>query len=66
MKDAIDEDHWKELQGEFYLDCYFAHNGKHAESPQELGEWLKSAEIFATIDSPFFRGWLIRKLSEQK
>ncbi len=66
MKDAVDEEQWKELQGEFYLDCYFAYNGKPADNPEQLGEWLKTAEIYATIDSPFFRGWLMRKLSEQQ
>ncbi|MGD2119642.1 MAG: hypothetical protein PVG66_14890 [Chromatiales bacterium] len=37
MKDAIDEDQWRQFQGEFYLDCYFAYNGKMAENPVELG-----------------------------
>jgi hypothetical protein len=66
MKNAVDEDQWKELQGEFYLDCYFAYNGKPADNPEELREWLKNADIYATIDSPFFIGWMIRKLSEEQ
>ena len=28
LRDAIDEEAWRTLQGEFYLDCYFAHHGQ--------------------------------------
>ena len=28
LKNAIDEEQWRALQGEFYLDCYFAQHGK--------------------------------------
>jgi len=45
LRNAIDEQAWQALQGEFYLDCYFAHHGRAAENP-------------------FFRGWLMRRLSE--
>ena len=64
MKDAINEDQWREFQGEFYLDCYFAYNGKAAENPEELGKWLKQTGLFASMDNAFFRGWLVRRLSE--
>lgn len=64
MKDAIDEKQWKELQAEFYLDCYFATKGIPASDPQDLQRWLLEAKIKADIENPFFRGWLVRRLSE--
>ena len=39
-RNAIDEQAWQALQGEFYLDCYFAHHGRAAEDPDELRAWL--------------------------
>lgn len=64
MKDAIDEKQWKELQAEFYLDCYFATKGVPAQDPEDLQQWLLEAKIKADIENPFFRGWLVRRLSE--
>jgi hypothetical protein len=64
MKDAIDEMQWKELQAEFYLDCYFATKGVPASDPDDLQKWLLEAKIKADIENPFFRGWLVRRLSE--
>jgi len=64
MKDQIDEQQWKELLAEFYLDCYFAARGEPARDPSALEQWLLSAKIKADIESPFFRGWLVRRLSE--
>ncbi len=65
LKDAIDEDQWKALQAEFYLDCFFATKGKPASDPDELQQWLLEAKIKAEIENPFFRGWLVRRLSEE-
>lgn len=64
MRDAIDDEQWQALQGEFYLDCYFAAHGKPAEDPEQLRNWLLKADLFAEVDNPFFRGWLVRRLSE--
>ncbi|MGB5200078.1 MAG: hypothetical protein WBN68_08590 [Sedimenticolaceae bacterium] len=64
LRNAIDEEAWRALQGEFYLDCYFAHHGRAAEDPDELRTWLKQVKLFADTDNPFFRGWLMRRLSE--
>lgn len=64
MKDAINEKQWKELQAEFYLDCYFATKGVPASDPDDLQSWLLEAKIKADIENPFFRGWLVRRLSE--
>jgi hypothetical protein len=64
LRDAVDDEAWQKLQGEFYLDCYFAQHGKPAENPDELREWLTEAQLFADTDNPFFRGWLVRRLSE--
>ena len=64
MKEAIDEQQWKELQAEFYLDCYFATKGVPASNPDDLQSWLLEARIKADIENPFFRGWLVRRLSE--
>jgi len=64
FRDAIDDEAWRSLQGEFYLDCYFAQHGRPAEDPEQLREWLKEAQLFADTDNPFFRGWLVRRLSE--
>ena len=64
MRDAIDEDGWRALQGEFYLDCFFSQHGRPAEGPEELQAWLQQAQLYADVDNPFFRGWLLRRLSE--
>lgn len=66
LKDAIGEAQWQDLQGEFYLDCFWAANGRDPEGPDELRAWLQQAQQFADIDNPFFRGWLVRRLSEQR
>jgi hypothetical protein len=65
MKDGVNDQQWKELQAEFYLDCYFAANGAPARAPEELQKWLLEARISADIENPFFRGWLVRRLSEE-
>ena len=65
LRDAIDDEQWSQLQGEFYLDCYHAHHGRPSEDPEQLRQWLMEAELFADMDNPFFRGWLVRRLSEQ-
>jgi hypothetical protein len=65
LKDAVDEVQWKSLQAEFYLDCYFAGNGHPANDPEQLQSWLLQAKISADIENPFFRGWLVRRLSEE-
>lgn len=64
MRDAIDESRWRDLQGEFYLDCFLAQHGRPAGDPDELRQWLEQARLFADLDNPFFRGWLVRRLSE--
>jgi hypothetical protein len=64
MKDAIDETQWKSLQAEFYLDCYFATKGVPASDPDDLQKWLLEAKLQADMENPFFRGWLVRRLSE--
>ncbi|MCB1785339.1 MAG: hypothetical protein H6953_09830 [Chromatiaceae bacterium] len=64
MRDAIDEEKWRALQGEFYLDCYMAQHGQPAEDPEQLRTWLEQAQLFAELENPFFRGWLVRRLSE--
>ena len=64
LRDAIDDAQWQALQGEFYLDCYFAQHGKPAEDPDQLRDWLQQAGLFADTENPFFRGWLVRRLSE--
>jgi hypothetical protein len=64
FRDAIDDERWRALQGEFYLDCYFAQHGKPAEDPEQLREWLTQVQLFADTDNPFFRGWLVRRLGE--
>lgn len=64
LRDAIDEEAWRSIQGEFYLDCYFAQHGKPAEGPDELRAWLEQVQLFADTENPFFRGWLVRRLSE--
>lgn len=65
LKDSIDELHWKALQAEFYLDCYFAIKGKPASDPDDLQAWILQAKIKAEMENPFFRGWLVRRLSEE-
>lgn len=64
FRDAIDDEAWRALQGEFYLDCYYSQHGKPVEDPEQLREWLTGAQLFADTDNPFFRGWLVRRLSE--
>ena len=64
LREDIDEENWKALQAEFYLDCYFAIKGKPADDPEQLKRWLLEAKISAEIENPFFRGWLVRRLSE--
>ncbi|MGB5450460.1 MAG: hypothetical protein WBM71_16315 [Sedimenticolaceae bacterium] len=64
FRDAVDDEAWLKLQGEFYLDCYFAQHGKPAENPEVLREWLTESQLFADTENPFFRGWLVRRLSE--
>jgi len=64
LRDAIDSEQWQNLQGEFYLDCFLAQHGKAAENPEQLREWLLEAQLFADAEQPFFRGWLVRRLSE--
>jgi hypothetical protein len=65
LKDEVNEKQWKALQAEFYLDCYFAAKGYPANDPDELQNWLLHARIKADIENPFFRGWLVRRLSEE-
>ncbi len=65
LRDAIDDEQWQKMQGEFYLDCFYAQHGHPAEEPDQLREWLQQAEIFAEMENPFFRGWLVRRLSEE-
>ena len=65
IKDKVDEKQWKALQAEFYLDCYFATKGVPASDPDDLKKWLLDAKIKADIENPFFRGWLVRRLSEE-
>lgn len=64
LKD-VDEQRWKALQAEFYLDCYFAIKGEAASDPQDLQDWILQAKIKAEMENPFFRGWLVRRLSEE-
>lgn len=64
LRDAIDEEAWRSLQSEFYLDCYLSQHGKPAEDPEQLRQWLTEAKVFADMENPFFRGWLLRRLSE--
>jgi hypothetical protein len=64
MRDAIDAEAWRALQGEFYLDCFHAQHGRQAQGPDELRAWLEDAQLFADTDNAFFRGWLVRRLSE--
>ena len=66
LRDAIDDEQWMQMQGEFYLDCYYAQHGKPSEDPEQLREWLMEAQLFADMDNPFFRGWLVRRLSEER
>jgi hypothetical protein len=65
IKDTVDEEQWKALLAEFYLDCYFAARGLPASDPNELQKWLLTAKIKADMENPFFRGWLVRRLSEE-
>jgi len=65
LRDAIDDEQWRQMQGDFYLDCYYAQHGKPSEDPEELRQWLLKAELFAEMENPFFRGWLVRRLSKE-
>jgi hypothetical protein len=62
--DAFDEEQWQTLQGEFYLDCYHAHHGTTADTPEQLRAWLQEHQLFADLENSFFRGWLLRRLAE--
>ncbi len=64
LKDAISEADWQRLQSEFYLDCFRAAQGRDPEDPEELRAWLEQTRQFADTENPFFRGWLVRRLSE--
>ena len=64
LKDAFDEAQWQSLQGEFYLDCYTAQHGCPPDDPDQLRTWLQEAQIYADLENSFFRGWLLRWLSE--
>lgn len=64
LKEGIDSEQWQQLQAEFYLDCFQAQHDRPVEGPDELRAWLREAELFADTDNPFFRGWLVRRLSE--
>ena len=66
LRDAIDDEQWQQLQGEFYLDCFNAQHGHPPEEPDQLRDWLQQAQLFADMDNPFFRGWLMRRLNEVK
>ena len=66
LRDAIDDEQWREMQGEFYLDCFYAQHGRRSDDPEQLRTWLLDAELFADLENPFFRGWLVRRLSEGK
>jgi hypothetical protein len=66
LRDAIDDEQWQQLQGEFYIDCYKSQHGQTPEHPDQLRDWLQQAQLFADMDNPFFRGWLMRRLSEQQ
>lgn len=63
---GFDKEQWQSLQGEFYLDCFHAHHGAAAETPEQLREWLQQNHFFADLDNPFFRGWLLRRLAEKE
>ena len=41
-----------------------AQHGQPAEDPEQLRTWLEQAQLFAELENPFFRGWLVRRLSE--
>ena len=66
VRQSIDENEWKSLQAEFYLDCYLAAKGHPASDPDDLQAWLLEARIKADMENPFFRGWLVRRLSETR
>lgn len=66
LKDAFDETQWQSLQGEFYLNCFTAQHGYPPEDPEQLRAWLQEAQIYADLENPFFRGWLLRRLSESE
>ena len=65
LRDAIDENQWQLLQGNFYLDCFYAHHGYPSDNPDQLREWLQQAQLYADMENPFFRGWLVRRLNEE-
>ncbi len=64
LKDRFDAAQWQSLQGEFYLDCFQAQHGQPAEDPDQLRAWLQEAQLYADMENPFFRGWLLRRLAE--
>jgi hypothetical protein len=63
-RDAIDDEQWRAYQGEFYLDSFISHHGFAPEEPEQLRTWLQEVQLFADLENPFFRGWLLRRLSE--
>ncbi len=64
LRDAIDEDARRALQSECHLDCHVARHGKPADDPDQLRARLHEAQLFADVENPFFRDWLMRRLSE--
>lgn len=65
LNDELNEKQWKQFQAEFYLDCFLADKGYPAAKADELEQWLLQAKIKADMENPFFRGWLVRRLSEE-
>jgi hypothetical protein len=65
LRQTIGGEEWRTLQGEFYLDCYLSQHGRSADDPERLQAWLAEARILADLENPFFRGWLLRRLSEE-
>ncbi len=47
-----------------YPGCFAAQHGTLPEEPHQLRCWLQQAELYAEMNNPFFRGWLVRRLSE--
>ncbi|MEJ2453469.1 MAG: hypothetical protein P8103_04855 [Candidatus Thiodiazotropha sp.] len=66
FKNSYDETQWRSLQGEFYLDCFQAQHGHPVENPDQLRAWLQEAQLYADMENPFFRGWLLRRLTESE
>jgi hypothetical protein len=66
-RDSIDADRWREVQAQFFLDCFEYVQGRPAASPEEVGDWLKqqTRPLRASLEDDFFRGWLVRYALEQ-